>query len=88
VRQRARDVIGHERFLTVHVATPVDACRKRDQEGAYAKADSGEIANFPGVSAPYEIPETPDLVARPDQASTDECVEQIMDLLTRRGVIH
>ncbi|MHB8971986.1 MAG: sulfate adenylyltransferase subunit CysN [Pirellulaceae bacterium] len=88
VRQRARDVIGHERFVTVHVATPVEACRKRDQEGAYAKADSGELANFPGVSAPYEPPVTPDLVARPDQASTEECVEQIMDLLTRRGVIH
>ena len=69
VRQRARDVIGHERFLTVHVATPIEACRQRDQEGAYAKADSGEIANFPGVSAPYEPPETPDLVVRPDQTS-------------------
>ncbi len=88
VRQRARDVIGPERFLTVHVATPVEACRQRDQEGAYAKADAGEIANFPGVSAPYEMPPQPDLVVRPDLASVDQCVDQIMDLLARQGVIH
>ena len=69
VRQRAREVIGADRFLTVHVATPLAACRDRDQEQAYAKADAGEIANFPGVSAAYEEPTQPDLVVRPDQVS-------------------
>jgi bifunctional enzyme CysN/CysC len=87
VRQRAREVIGADRFLMVHVATPLAACRDRDQEQAYAKADSGEIANFPGVSAAYEEPTQTDLVIRPDQASISECVEQIMELLTRRQVI-
>ncbi len=88
VRQKAGDVIGRQRFLTVHVATPVEICRQRDQEGAYAKADAGDIANFPGVSAPYEVPSSPDLVLRPDQLSTDQCVDQIMALLTQNGMIH
>jgi bifunctional enzyme CysN/CysC len=88
VRQRAREVIGPDRFLTVHVATPIEACRQRDQEGAYAKADAGDIANFPGVSAAYETPPQPDLVVRPDLAAVDQCVDQLMDLLARRGVIH
>ena len=88
VRQRAREVIGPNRFLTIHVATPLAACRGRDQEGAYAKADAGEIANFPGISAPYEEPPHPDLVLRPDQASLSECVDQVMELLTRKGLIH
>ena len=57
VRMKAVDVVGSDRFLTVHVATPLDACRLRDEEGAYAKADSGEIANFPGISAPYDTPQ-------------------------------
>ncbi len=87
VRQKAGDVIGRDRFLVVHVATPLDACRQRDEEGAYAKADSGEIANFPGVSAPYETPEQPDLVVRADQCSIDQCVDQIMALLSQNNMI-
>lgn len=52
-RRKAAEVIGRERFLVVHLDASVEVCRARDQEGLYAKADSGEIANFPGVSAPY-----------------------------------
>ena len=56
VRDKAREVVGRERFLVVHLATPLDVCRSRDTRGLYAQADAGEIANFPGVSAPYEAP--------------------------------
>ncbi len=87
VRQKASDVVGRQRFLTVHVATPVELCRQRDREGAYAKADSGEIANFPGVSAPYDIPTAPDLVLNPAESTIEQCVDQIMMLLTRQGII-
>ncbi len=88
VRQRASDVVGRQRFFTVHVATPLEFCRARDQEGAYAKADAGEIANFPGVSAPYEEPASPDLVLHADQLTVEQCVDQIMALLTQRGILH
>ncbi len=88
VRQKARDVVGRERFMTVHVATPLAACRKRDQEGAYQKADSGEIANFPGVSALYEEPSSPDLVLRGDLSTVDQCVDQLMKLLADKGILH
>ena len=86
-RKKAGDVVGHDRFLVVHLDAPVDVCRERDQEGHYAAADSGEIANFPGVSAPYEAPADADL--RLDTAKTplDECVEAVMKLLEKRGVI-
>jgi len=87
VRQRAGEVIGSERFLTVYVATPLQACRTRDAEGVYAKADRGEIVNFPGVSAPYETPQHPDLVVRPDLTPVDQCVDQIMQLLHERGIV-
>ena len=55
VRQKAAEVVGRQKFLVVHLDAPVEVCRARDQEGLYAAADSGEIANFPGVSAPYEV---------------------------------
>ena len=65
VRQRAREVVGRERFLVVHVATPLEACRRaRCRRVRTRKADSGEIVNFPGVSRPYEAPAR----ARPDPA--------------------
>jgi bifunctional enzyme CysN/CysC len=87
VRKRAAEVVGTDRFLVVHVATPLEVCRTRDDDGHYEKADSGEIANFPGVSAAYNAPESADLVLNAAQMTPDQCVDQLMDLLTSRGII-
>ncbi len=87
VRQKAAEVIGHDRFLLVHLATPLDVCRQRDDEGHYQLADSGEIANFPGVSAPYEPPSQPNLKLSTEQLTVDQCVNQIMALLQSKDVI-
>jgi bifunctional enzyme CysN/CysC len=48
-------------FLEIHVSTPLEICEKRDPKGLYARARSGEIAQFTGVSAPWEPPSEPDL---------------------------
>jgi bifunctional enzyme CysN/CysC len=87
VRRKARDTVGPERFVEIHVTAPIEVCRKRDAEGMYAKADSGEIADFPGVSAPYEEPKSPDLRLETDKTSVDQCVDQIVSLLERRKII-
>lgn len=87
VRQKAAEVVGSDRFLVVHLSAPVEVCRERDQEGLYKAADDGEIAQFPGVSSPYEAPENADLVLETDKLSTDECIAQLMKLLTERKFI-
>ncbi|MGR8950218.1 MAG: sulfate adenylyltransferase subunit CysN [Gammaproteobacteria bacterium] len=87
VRQRAAAEVGEERFLVVHLSAPIEICRQRDTDGHYELADAGEIANFPGVSAPYEPPTKPDLVLATHELSIKECVEQLISLLERRGVI-
>ena len=87
VRVKAASVVGEDRFLVVHLNAPVDVCRERDQEGLYGKADAGEIANFPGVSSPYEAPVKPDLVLATDELSIDDCVGQIMAMLDARGFV-
>jgi bifunctional enzyme CysN/CysC len=87
-RQRARQLMGDEQFLMIHLDAPVEVCRQRDTDGMYAKADSGEIANFPGVSAPYEPPQSADLALPTDQLNVDESVERIMKLLVQHGIIH
>jgi len=87
VRGRAAEVVGRDRFLEVYLDVPVDVCRERETEAMYAKADSGEIQNFPGVSADYDVPENPDLVLRPHEVPVEQCVDQVMQLLTDRGFI-
>ena len=86
VRQKAAEVVGRDRFLVVHLDAPLEVCRGRDQEGLYAKADEGQIANFPGVSAPYEAPPSPDLVLNTAEVDVDECVKRILYLLDKRRI--
>jgi bifunctional enzyme CysN/CysC len=84
VREKARQAVGKDRFVEVFVDAPPDVLRGRDAEGMYAKADAGEIPDFPGVSAPYEVPARPDLVVDTSRSSVDECVEQIVTMLEAR----
>ncbi len=87
VRRRVAQEVGPERFVHVHVDCPVDVCRARDGDGMYARADSGEIDGFPGVSAEFERPAAADLTLVTDQLDVDACVGQIVALLTERGFV-
>lgn len=59
IRQMAAEIIGPEDFLEIYLSTPLEECEKRDVKGLYKKARKGEISNFTGISAPFEIPENP-----------------------------
>jgi bifunctional enzyme CysN/CysC len=87
VREKARQTVGAERFLEIYLSAPLEVCRQRDTEGIYARADRGELEAVPGVSAPYEEPQSPDLVLQTDRASVRQCVDRIMELLLARGTI-
>src|SRR3954471_7081443 len=61
-RRRARALVEeHAPFVEVHVATSLEECARRDVKGLYAKAFSGELQEFTGVSDPYEEPSAPEL---------------------------
>jgi adenylyl-sulfate kinase len=61
-RRHARTLVEqHAPFVEVHVATPIEECARRDPKGLYAAAYAGEVADFTGVSAPYEEPSSPEL---------------------------
>jgi bifunctional enzyme CysN/CysC len=87
VRQKAADRVGRGRFIVVHLAAPVEVCRARDSDGHYALADKGEIANFPGVSAPYEPPVKPDLVLPTHEWPVAKCVDAVIATLESRGIL-
>ena len=67
-RARAREIIGAG-FVEVFVECPVKICKERDPKGLYKKALAGEIKDFTGVSAPYENPDSPEIIVRTDRLS-------------------
>lgn len=87
VRQRVRDSLGAGNFLEVHLSAPIEVCRQRDTAGFYAKADLGEVGEVPGVSAPYDVPKSPELVLPTHELSVDQCVEKLVQLLVANKVI-
>jgi adenylylsulfate kinase len=81
VRDTARKIIGTEDFLEIYVNASLEACEERDVKGLYAKARRGEIANFTGISAPFEAPQTPFLEVRTDQQDLETSKKRILNVL-------
>jgi adenylylsulfate kinase len=71
-------------FIEVYVSTPIAECERRDEKGLYARARRGEIANFTGVSDPYEPPERPDLVIDTTTTALPAAVNRVVDEVRRR----
>ena len=87
VREKARRVVGAERFIEVFLTAPAEVLRQRDTTGAYKAADEGRIAQMPGVSAAFEAPKSPDLTIETDKVGVEEAVDRIVGLLRERGVV-
>jgi adenylylsulfate kinase len=86
IRDEARQMMG-ERFVEAYVKASVEVCEERDVKGLYAKARSGEIKEFTGVSDPYEPPENPELVLDTEHQSAEESALQILGYLEERELI-
>ena len=84
-RRLAREIAGDRPFIEVHVSTSLDECERRDVKGLYAKARSGEIGNFTGISAPYEVPERPELVIDTQGGSARDAAQLIRAEIISRG---
>ncbi|KRB87910.1 adenylyl-sulfate kinase [Noviherbaspirillum sp. Root189] len=83
-RAMAREIIGADRFIEVHLATELRVCEERDPKGLYRKVRAGEIREFTGISAPYETPGQPDLRIDTGCMTLDASVEAILGLLESR----
>lgn len=86
-RDAIRASLPAGRFIEVHVATSLDVCEQRDVKGLYQKARRGEIANFTGISDPYEAPLEPEISLDTGVLSLDDSVQQLLQLLEQRGII-
>jgi sulfate adenylyltransferase len=80
-RALAREAAAGLPFLLVHINTPLEVCGQRDRKGLYAKARAGEIAEFTGVSSPYEAPVDADLVIDASTVSAYDAAELVKERL-------
>lgn len=86
-RQRARELVDEGDFIEIHVKCPLEVCETRDPKGLYQKARAGLIKGYTGISSPYEEPENPEIVLDTSVQNINECVEQIIDYLTKKEIL-
>jgi sulfate adenylyltransferase/3'-phosphoadenosine 5'-phosphosulfate synthase len=72
-------------FVEVFALCPLDTLVERDVKGLYKKAIAGEIANFTGVSDPYEEPLHPEVVCDTSRESLQQSLAKVIDALERLG---
>ena len=86
-RDKARALVEDGDFIEIHCAADLSVCESRDPKGLYAKARSGAIKEFTGISSPYEAPETPELSIDTGDQDLNTSVELVIKALQERGVI-
>jgi adenylylsulfate kinase len=79
-RDRARQTI--DRFAEVFVKCSLESCIGRDPKGLYAKARAGEVTNLPGLQAPYEAPEMPEVVVDTETLTAEQGARTIVERLS------
>jgi bifunctional enzyme CysN/CysC len=84
-REMARGLMAEGEFVEIFVDTPLVLAESRDPKGLYARARAGEIKNFTGIDAPYEMPLSPDLHLRTEVTEPEALAEQVIAYLEARG---
>ena len=86
-RRRVRMMVEREKdFIEIFCDCPLAICEQRDVKGLYRRARKGEIADFTGISSPYETPQRADLIVNTGEKDLQTCVAQVLQLLEKRGV--
>lgn len=83
-RAMARSLVSENEFVEVFVDTPLSVCEERDVKGLYAKARSGEIPNFTGISSPFEVPKNPEIRIDTTKISAEEAANQIIEFIIKQ----
>lgn len=88
IRNAAKEIIGAENFVEVFIDTPLEICEQRDVKGLYKKARAGEIKDFTGINAPFEVPENAAIIVKTANKTVEESVntilKEILPLITKK----
>lgn len=83
-RNDIKNIVESSNFVEIFINTSVEECERRDVKGLYKKARTGEIPNFTGISAPYEIPIQPDIEIETEKMTVNEAVEKIFNEICKK----
>ena len=83
-REAVKQVVGPNNVIEIYVNTSIEVCEQRDVKGLYKKARAGEIKNMTGISAPYQLPITPDIEIITNGQTIQESVAVIMQFLNKK----
>lgn len=83
IRNIVRSIVGDDDFLEIYVSTPLGVCEMRDVKGLYKKARAGEIKEFTGISAPFEVPQNYLLSIDTSDKTVDDCVAILLNKLIK-----
>ncbi|MEO5689849.1 MAG: sulfate adenylyltransferase subunit CysN [Burkholderiaceae bacterium] len=86
-RAMARGQMAEGEFIEIHVDTPLAVAEERDVKGLYKKARRGEIANFTGISSPYEAPDAPEIVVNTHTQTAEDAADLIVAKLKALGLV-
>jgi adenylylsulfate kinase len=86
-RERVRGMVEHGDFIEIYCDSPIAVCESRDLKGLYKKARPGQIAEFTGISSPYEAPRNPELTVKTGEEELDACVQQVIAEMMQRNII-
>jgi len=84
-RDAVRASMAEGDFVEVFVDASLEVCESRDPKGLYKKARAGEISNFTGIDAPYEPPQSPELVLDANSQQAAELSELVIAKLIELG---
>lgn len=87
-RERVRNMVACNDFIEVYCNSSIDICETRDTKGLYKKARMGDIAEFTGISSPYQVPENPDIIVATGEASLTSCVQEVVRKIVSRGILN
>ncbi|MFW5488400.1 MAG: adenylyl-sulfate kinase [Desulfovibrio sp.] len=79
-RELIRSILGDD-YHEIFVSCPLEVCETRDVKGYYKRARAGEIKNYTGISAPYDVPVEPDLVVHTEKESVAESVQRVLEFI-------
>ncbi|NUI81582.1 adenylyl-sulfate kinase [Staphylococcus borealis] len=86
-RDDVRAILEDGEFIEVYTACSVEACEQRDPKGLYKNARAGEIKEFTGISAPYEVPHQPEITIDTEHQSVEASVNTIIEYLKEKQYI-
>ncbi|WP_233531841.1 adenylyl-sulfate kinase [Paenibacillus alkalitolerans] len=86
-RLMVREMFRPDEYIEIFVKCSLEECEKRDPKGLYKKARNGQIENFTGISAKYDIPRTPELIIDTEQLTVEQSVASVLQYLEERNYL-